>query len=131
MTRGRSRPSVAVAGQAELVFVVDVSALTKKGFIGTTTFEGKQVDLEFDDGGAGVLLTSEMAARLRVRKGSAISVLIEGDRNTVVEASVGGTGKRPRVSDPRIYYAVGREGGAVIRIRKSQLPRASSSSWRV
>lgn len=122
---------MAVAGQAELVFVVDVSALTKKGFIGTTTFEGKQVDLEFDDGGAGVFLTSEMAARLHVRKGSAISVLIEGDRNTVIEASVGGAGRSPRVSDPRIYYAVGREGGAVIRIRKSQLPRASSSSWRV
>ena len=104
---------------AELVFVVDVSSLTKKGFVGTTTYEGRKVDLEFDDNGDGVFLTSEMAGRLHVRKGSPLSVIIEDDRNQVAEAQVAAVGKTIRISDPKVYYAVGREGGAVIRIRKS------------
>jgi ABC-type lipoprotein release transport system permease subunit len=114
----RSSPSVATASQAELVFVVDVSSLTKKGFVGTTKYEGKQVDLEFDDGTAGVFLTSEMAGRLRVRKGSTLSIVIEGEKNEIVEASVAAVSKALRISDPKVYYGVGREGGAVIRIRK-------------
>ncbi len=116
----RSRRSVGAAGPAELAFVVDVSSLTKKGFVGTTTYEGRQVDLEFDDAGKGVFLTSEMAGRLRVRKGSALSVVIEDDRSQVAETLVAAIGKMLRISDPKVYYAVGREGGAVIRIRKSQ-----------
>jgi ABC-type lipoprotein release transport system permease subunit len=114
----RSSPSVATASQAELVFVVDVSSLTKKGFVGTTKYEGKQVDLEFDDGTAGVFLTSEMAGRLRVRKGSTLSIVIEGEKNEIVNANVAAVSKALRISDPKVYYAVGREGGAVIRIRK-------------
>ena len=109
---------MASASLAELVFVVDVSSLTKEGFVGTTTYQGKRVDLEFDDSGEGVFLTSEMAGRLHVRKGSAVSVTIEEDDTRVVEATVEGVGKAPRISDPKIYYAVGREGGAIIRIRK-------------
>ena len=110
---------MASAGAAELVFVVDVSSLTKKGFVGTTTYQGKRIDLEFDDQGAGVFLTSEMAGRLHVRKGSALSVIIEEDENRVAGATVAGIGKAPRISDPKVYYAVGREGGAIIRIRKA------------
>lgn len=110
------------AEQAELVFVVDVSSLTADGYVGTTEYEGKQVDLEFDDGDSGVFLTSEMAGRLRVRKGSAVSLIIESERNEVVEAEVSGVGKKLRISDQRVYYAVGREGGAVIRMRKSSGP---------
>jgi ABC-type lipoprotein release transport system permease subunit len=110
---------VAEAAQSELVFVVDVSSLTKKGFIGTSTYEGKKVDLEFDDGGKGVILTSEMAARLRVRKGSKLSVIVEDEKNQVVEAAVAGVGKTPKISDPKIYYSVGREGGAIVRLRKA------------
>ncbi len=109
---------MASANQAEIVFVVDVSSLTKNGFVGTTEYEGKKVELEFDDGSAGVFLTSEMAGRLRVRKGSRISVVIEGERNEVVGAEVAGVGKALRISDAKAYYAVGREGGAIIRIRK-------------
>jgi ABC-type lipoprotein release transport system permease subunit len=114
----RSRPSVASAGQAELVFVVDVSSLTKEGFVGTTKYEGNKVDLEFDDGGAGIFLTSEMASRLHVRKGSALSITIEDEQNQLVEAQVAGIGRVLRISDQKIYYAVGREGGAILRIRK-------------
>ena len=109
---------MASANQAELVFVVDVSSLTKEGFIGTTNYEGNKVDLEFEDGGAGIFLTSEMASRLHVRKGSALSITIEDEQNQLVEASVSGVGRVLRISDPKIYYAVGREGGAILRIRK-------------
>ena len=114
----RRHRSVASAGTAELVFVVDVSSLTKRGFVGTTTYQGKGIDLEFDDEGAGVFLTSEMAGRLHVRKGSALSVTIEEDENRVAGSTVAAIGKAPRISDPKVYYAVGREGGAIIRIRK-------------
>jgi len=109
---------VASANQAELVFVVDVSSLTKKGFVGSTKYEGEQVDLEFDDGQVGVFLTSEMAGRLHVRKGSPLLIVVEGEANEVVEASVAAVGKVLRISNPKVYYAVGREGGAVIRVRK-------------
>ena len=107
------------APAAELVFVVDVSSLTNKGFVGTTTYEGVQVDLEFDDGSAGVYLTSKMAGRLHVRKGSKLSLALEGETNQLVEVEVAGVGKTIRISDPRVYYGVGREGGAVIRVRKT------------
>ena len=110
---------MASASQQELVFVVDVSSLTEKGFVGTTTYLGKKLDLEFDDQGAGVFLNQEMAKRLQVRKGSLVSILIEDDRNQLVEAAVAGVGASVRISDPKVYYAVGREGGAVIRIRKA------------
>lgn len=117
-TPKRSRGGVAGAPEAELVFVVDVSSLTKKGFVGTTTYGGKRVDLEFDDSQAGIFLTPEMAGRLHVRKGSTLTVVIEDEKNQVVEAPVAGVGKGIRISDPRIYYSVGREGGGVLRIRK-------------
>ncbi len=110
---------MAFAGPQELVFVVDVSSLTKKGFVGSTTYEGKKVDLEFDDRGEGVFLSAEMARRLHIRKGSSLSILIEDERNQLVNASVAAVGKVLRISDPKVYYAVGREGGAILRIRKA------------
>ena len=61
---------------AELVLVVDVSALTSKGFVGTTRYEGRVVGFDFDDGEAGVFLSSEMAERLQVMKGSRLSLTI-------------------------------------------------------
>ena len=105
--------------QAELVFVVDVTSLTKNGFVGSSSYEGREVDLEFDDAGKGAFLTSEMAARLRVRKGSKVSVVIEDEKNQVAELIVSGVGRAARISDPKVYYAVGREGGAVVRLRKA------------
>jgi ABC-type lipoprotein release transport system permease subunit len=110
---------VAESGPAELVFVVDVSSFTNKGFIGTSTYGGKKVDIRFDDAGAGVFLTSEMAARLHVKKGSKVSLTLEEGSNQVVEIPVAGLAKAVRVSDPKVYYAVGREGGAVMRLRKA------------
>ena len=114
---------MASASQDELVFVVDVSSLTKKGFVGTTKYEGRQIEIEFDDGTAGVFLTSEMAGRLHVRKGSKLSILIEDERNQIVEVPLAGVGKAVRVSDAKVYYSVGREGGGILRLRKSQPSR--------
>ena len=115
----RKNPSEASAPSAEIVFVIDVSALTKEGFVGSSTYEGKQVELGFDDSGKGVYLTPEMAARLHVRKGSRVSLVLEGESTRIVDLVVGGVGKRPRISDAKAYYAVGREGGAVVRLRRA------------
>ena len=115
----RSFHSVASARQAELVFVVDVSSLTRTGFIGSTEYEGKTVELEFDDKDAGVFLSSEMAERLHVRKGSSLSLTTENERNLVADASVAGVGKTLRISNSKVYYEVGKAGGAIVRIRKT------------
>ena len=115
----RSLPRVPSAGLAELVLVVDVSAFTDKGFVGTTRYEGRVVDFEFDDGDAGVSLSSEMAGRLHVRKGSRLSLAVEDESNQTVDSRVASTGKSLRISSAKVYYAVGRGGGAVIRIRKT------------
>ena len=110
---------MASAGAPELVFVVDVSSLTDEGFKGSTEYEGKRIDLDFDDGKAGVYLDAEMAGRLHVRKGSKLSLVIEGDSNQVTEATVASVGKKLRISDAKVYYSIGREGGAVLRLRKA------------
>jgi len=110
---------VAAASRAELVFVVDVTSITKEGFVGSTEYEGKGVDLEFDDKGAGVFLSSKMAARLHARKGSKVLLVVENERNLVTDEEVSGVGKRVRISNPKVYYQVGKEGGAVVRIRRT------------
>ncbi len=106
------------ASQAEVVFVVDVTSLTEEGYTATTKYEGREIEIKFDDGDAGVFLTSEMAGRLHVRKGSKLSIMIENERNEIAQAAVAGVGKAVRVSNAKAYYAVGRAGGAVIRVRK-------------
>lgn len=106
------------ADEAELVFVVDVSSFTKDGFIGSTTYEGGQINLEFDDGVDGFYMSSGMASRLHVRKGSPLTIVIEDDRNEVAKSKVAGVGRSLRISDPKVYYGVGKEGGAILRIRK-------------
>lgn len=106
--------------QEELVFVVDVSSFTKNGFIGTTTYGGERLDLEFDDVGEGVLLTSEMAKRIGVKKGAPLAVIVEVEdgKTQFQKTVVAGVGKVARISDAKVYYAVGSEGGAVVRIRR-------------
>ena len=116
--RKRSRPRVPRAAVYELVFVVDVSALTESGFVGATEYEGGRVDLEFDDGDAGVFLTPEMAGRLGVREGSPLKISVEGETDQSVDAVVASVGHRLRISNPMAYYSVGKGGGAVIRVRK-------------
>jgi hypothetical protein len=109
---------VAEANENELVFVVDVSSFTKKGFMGSTEYEGNTVSIEFDDDDLGVYLTTEMAKRLHVRKGSPLLVLVEDDRPESIKTITSGVGPKPRISNAKVYYAVGREGGAVVRVKK-------------
>ena len=106
------------AAEAELVFVVDVSSFTKKGFLGSTKYEGNPVALEFDDEDKGVFVNPEMAKRIHVRKSSPLVLLIENERLQEAKTKVGGVGNSLRISDAKTYYAVGKEGGAIIRMRK-------------
>lgn len=106
------------AADDDLVFVVDVSSFTKKGFVASTTFDGSPVDAEFDDGDEGVTLTAAMAKRLHVRKGSAVSMVVEDEKTQVTNSTVASVGRALRISDSKVYYAVGREGGAIVRVRR-------------
>ncbi|MDA4120947.1 MAG: hypothetical protein OK404_00895 [Thaumarchaeota archaeon] len=110
---------MAQAAEAELVFVVDVSSFTKKGFLGSTKYEGKPIALEFDDEGKGVFINAEMAKKIHVRRGSQIIFLIENERLQEAKTTVAGVGTSLRISDAKTYYAVGKEGGAIIRVRKA------------
>jgi ABC-type lipoprotein release transport system permease subunit len=103
----------------EIVFVVDVSSFTEKGFIGTSRFKGESVAIDFDDGGQGIFLSHEMARRLGVKKDSRVSAFVEADRTQAAQMTVAAVGRIIRISDAKVYYAIGKEGGAVIRIRKS------------
>jgi ABC-type lipoprotein release transport system permease subunit len=110
---------VSAGGEDEIVFVVDVSSFTEKGFIGTSSFAGEPLAIDFDDGDQGIFLNHVMAGRLGVKKGSLVSALVEADKTQAVQMAVAAVGKVVRVSDSMVYYAVGKEGGAVIRVRKS------------
>lgn len=103
----------------ELVFVVDVTSFTEKGFVGTTSHLGRKVDVEFDDGDEGLFLSPEMAKSIGVKKGSPASVIVEDGTTTISQTLVTAVGKVIRVSDARVYYAIGREGGGVVRVRRA------------
>ena len=105
--------------EAELLFVVDVSSFTDTGFVSSTTYGGKDFELEFDDADQGVYLSPEMAKRLGVRKGSKVKIFLEDGAMHLAEATVAGTGSRTRVSVSKVYYAVGKEGGAIVRMRRA------------
>jgi len=103
----------------ELVFVVDVTSFTKRGFIGSSKFAGGRVDIEFDDGGRGLTLSSEMCKKIRARTGSEVLIIGENeDKPQTSESFVQSVGEKLRISDAKTYYLVGRYGGAIIRIRK-------------
>ncbi|MDV3292853.1 MAG: hypothetical protein LYZ70_01110 [Nitrososphaerales archaeon] len=104
---------------SELLFVVGVSSFTKRGFMGTTSFNGKPIEMEFDDSDGGVFLSREMCRRIRVRKGSKVKIMIEGETSPrFAESVVAGVREKVRISNAKVYYEVGREGGAIIRLRK-------------
>jgi hypothetical protein len=110
---------VPAAKGADVVLVVDVTSFTAEGFVGSSAFDGDVLNIQFDDKGEGVFLTSEMATRLAVRKGSRLNITVEGETNQVSSATVSGLSKMTRISDPKLYYGVGKEGGAIIRVRKA------------
>lgn len=107
------------ATEAELVLVVAVSSFTKKGFAGSASYGGNPIEVEFDDRDAGVFLTTEMCRRLHVKEGSKILLVVEADGEPLAtESKVAGVAPRPRISSAKVYYKVGREGGAVVKVRK-------------
>lgn len=109
---------MAVPAAGSVSLVVDVTSFTEKGFIGTSSFSGKAVAIEFDDGDKGIFLNHEMAKRLSVKKGSAVSVVVEDENTQMMRMTISGVGATIRISSARIYFAVGKEGGAVIKMQK-------------
>jgi len=104
---------------SELDFVVDITFFTKNGFVGTTKYEGKMVNLEFDEDGDGLFLSTEMARRIGVKKGVSVSVIVEDGAAAIAQMRVAAVGKKVRISDPKVYHAIGREGGAIITVRRN------------
>jgi ABC-type lipoprotein release transport system permease subunit len=109
---------VARTEEGEVVFVVDVTAFTKTGFVGTTDYQGEKVGIDFDDQGRGVFLNSGMARKVGVKKGDPLFVIVEDKVHTLARTKVAAVTGKVRISDEKVYYAVGREGGAVVRIRR-------------
>ena len=103
----------------ELVLAVSVSSFTEGGYVGSASYGGKPVDIEFDDRDAGVFLTPEMTKRLGADSGSGVLVVVDSETvPLVVESVLAGTSAKPRISNARVYYEVGREGGAVLKLRR-------------
>jgi ABC-type lipoprotein release transport system permease subunit len=109
---------MARAEGGEIAFVVDVTSFTKSGFVGTTSYGGENVGIDFDDKGRGVFLNPGMAKKVGARKGDQVFVIVEDKVHTLARTKVAAIGRKVRISDEKAYYAVGREGGAVVRIRR-------------
>jgi hypothetical protein len=96
-----------------------VSAFTDRGFVGSSNFSGEGVNIEFDDRNEGLVLSSVMAGRIRVRTGSKVTIILENEeRPQISESIIKSVGQKLRISDEKTYYFVGRTGGAIIRVRK-------------
>ena len=107
------------ASSGQLVFAVNISSFTRDGFAALTSYKGRTVEIIFDDLDEGVFLTPAMAARIGARKGSKVSIGVEDGEPLFAQALFAGAAKVPRVSSSKVYYALGKEGGAVVRITKS------------
>lgn len=104
----------------ELVFVVDFTSFTEKGYECSSSFEGKRVDIEFDDADEGLVLSKAMCKRARLKKGSAVMISVEGEqRIEAFESVLEATGDGLRFSNAKLYYLLGGLGGAIIRIRRA------------
>lgn len=103
----------------EIILVVDVSSFTKQGFVGSSVFNGRQIDIEFDDIGNGIVLSNEMSRKINAKTNSAILVIGEDEQNPIIsELNVRSIGNNVSISDPKVYYFIGRNGGGILRIRK-------------
>jgi ABC-type lipoprotein release transport system permease subunit len=106
--------------EGELVLVVAVSSFTKRGFIGSASYHGQPIDVEFDDRDEGVFLTAEMCKRMQVKEGSKVAIVVETEEAPrPAEATVAGVVSKPRISSAKVYYEVGRGGGAIVIVRKA------------
>ena len=108
------------SGNHELLLVVDVSSFTNNGFVGSSEFEGKRVDIEFDDEDNGLTLSKEMCYRTATKPGSKVSIFVEDDAKIEsFESKVRAVSSQPRFSNSKLYYFMGAKGGAIIRLRKA------------
>ena len=119
-TSQKSRaPSPTPGELKELVFVVDVTSFTKDGFIGSSKYEGRKVNLAFDEGEDGLFIDPEMAKKVGTRAGAPVSIVVEGETITIAQSCVAAVGKTLRVSDTKVYHALGKDGGGVLRVRSA------------
>ena len=118
--KSSDRPESATPQMGELVFVVDVDSFTKNGFQCSSSFEGKRIEVEFDDADEGLTLSEEMCGRAGLATGSAVTIAVDDERNVEAFGStVASVGDNLRFSSGRLYYLVGGLGGAIVRIRKA------------
>ena len=110
---------MSAGAESELVFALSISSFTRRGYIGSASLGGKPVDLEFDDADAGAFLTAEMLQRLGAKVGSKVLLVVEADEEPVTAETIVSKAAKARISNARVYYEVGREGGAILRIRKA------------
>jgi hypothetical protein len=108
------------SGNQELLLVVDITSLTSSGFIGSSSFQGKRVDIEFDDEDNGLILSPAMSARVTADAGSKVLIFAEDDMKIqTFESVVKGVADTPRFSNSKLYYFVGERGSAIIRLRRA------------
>lgn len=108
------------SGNHELLLVVDVSSFTEDGFVGSSEFGGKRVDIEFDDEDNGLTLSKEMCSRTETKPGSKVTIFAEDDAKIQsFESEVRAVSSLPRFSNSKLYYFLGARGGAIIRLRKA------------
>ena len=103
----------------ELVLVLTISSLLEDGFEAMTPYEGGEVRVMFDERDDGVFLTKGMSARARLVQGQKVAMIVEGEKELYSVSTFSGNSDIPRISDSKVYYAIGREAGAILRIRKS------------
>jgi len=110
-----------MSGTNELVFVVDITSFTSKGFTAASSYEGRRVDIEFSERNDGLSLSQEMCKRIGLEMGSRVTILVEEDEKTnSIEGAVTEVSDTLRFASPELYYTIGRTGGGVLAIRKTE-----------
>jgi hypothetical protein len=86
----------------------------------SSLFEGRRIEIEFDDADEGLTLSRAMCERALLRRGSAVVVYVEdGGEISALNSSLKGIGDKIRFSDSKLYFLIGRLGGAILRITKA------------
>jgi hypothetical protein len=110
-----------MSSTSELVFVVDITSFTGGGFTASSSYEGRRVDIEFSEKSDGLRLSKEMCNRVGLEKGSGVTILVEEDEKVhSIESVVAEVGETLRFGSPELYYTIGRTGGGVLVIRKTE-----------
>ncbi len=104
----------------ELVFVVDVTSFTRDGFVGSSSFGGSKIDIEFDDQDEGLTLDARMCKKIHAKSGTPVRIVIDDEpKLELVDSTIKSVGDRPRISNAKVYYIIGRNGGGIFRVGRS------------